>query len=117
MRLRVSLERRQLRPGGLHQPEKRRSSLIRLGATALVAVAVVFGLRALDAASTSTAGAETIEGVVGLVSPKLLMVGGMNVMVSCADAARCPGVAAGNTTWVAYVADGGPWTDTLAIRI
>ncbi len=99
------------------EPERRARGFIRLGAVAVLAVVLVVGLRMLDSFSTSTARTESIEGVIGSVSPKLLTVGGMKVMYSCADTAHCPGVVRGDRARVAYVDDSGPETDALAVRI
>ena len=98
-------------------PAKRARSAVGLGFMAVLAVAVVFGLRTLDSITRNDGNAESIEGVIGSVSPKLFTVGGMKVMISCADAARCPGVAVGDRARVAYVEDSGPETDALAVRI
>ena len=99
------------------EPAKRGRNAARLAALVVVALALVLGLRTLDAASNDPSHTETIEGQVGPVSPKLITVGGIKVMVSCADATHCPGVAPGDTARVAYVEDSGPETDALAVRI
>ena len=99
------------------QPEKRVRGFAGLGVMALIALGVVFGLPMLEAGISDGDHPETIEGVVGTVSPTLLTVGGMKIMVSCADAARCPGVRTGDNARVAYVEDSGPETDGLATRI
>ena len=99
------------------QPDKRRRGLATLATLAALAVGVVIGFRILDTVTGGARPDETIEGVVGAVSPTLFTVGGMKVMVSCADTARCPGVAPGDYARVGYVEDSGPETDALATHI
>ena len=99
------------------RPEKRLRGLIGLGLIAVIAVASLFGLPALEARSMRQAKATTIEGVIGSVSPKLITVGIMKVMVSCSDTTRCPGVAPGDRVRVEFIDDSGPETDALATHI
>lgn len=99
------------------QPERRVRGLVRLGAMVVLAAALVIGLRMLDSYSASTARTESVEGVIGSITPKLLTVGGLKVMYSCADTAYCPGVIRGDRARVAYVDDSGPETSALAVRI
>ncbi len=99
------------------RPDKRSRGALTLGLLAVFGVAVAVGLQQLDTATTSTAREETIEGVIGSIKPKLITVGLMKVMISCADTTRCPGVAVGDYARVAYVDDSGPETDALATRI
>lgn len=99
------------------QPEKRTRGFVGLGMLGLLAAGVVFGFSALDAKTASLAKEDTIEGVIGSIKPKLITVGLMKVMISCADLTHCPGIAVGDYARVAYVDDSGPETDALATRI
>ncbi len=99
------------------QREKRRRGAIGLGVLAGLAVAVVFGFRTLDRMTSATSSTQSIEGVIGAVSPTLLTVGGLKVMYSCADTSHCPGIAVGDRARVEYVDDSGPETDALAVRV
>ncbi len=99
------------------QPEKRVRGVVGLGFLAVIGLVAVFAGPMPWTSPLESVKPQTIEGVIGLVSPKLFTVGGMKVMVSCADAARCPGVKLGDNARVAYVDDSGPETDALAIKI
>lgn len=98
-------------------PERRVRGLIGLGTVALIAFGFLFGLRTLNAATMRNAHTENIEGVIGSITPKLLTVGGIKVMYSCASTANCPGVSVGDMARVAIVDDDGPETSALASKI
>ena len=97
-------------------PAKRTRGLLGLGLLALIGVGVVTMLQQLDTrvAARST---QEIKGIVSSVTPKLLTVGGIKIMYSCAATATCPGVQTGDLARVAVVDDSGPETSALAVRI
>lgn len=101
----------------IKQPEKRMRGLAGLGVVAVLAAGFLFYLPTINSGAGSTAPSTTIEGVIGSVSPKLITVGIMKVMVSCADTTRCPGVVPGDRVRVEFIDDSGPETDALATHI
>lgn len=99
------------------QPERRVRGFVGLGLLTVIGLFAVFGEPVLEAQLGGPVKEDTIEGVIGAVTPTLFTVGGMKVMISCADAAKCPGVNNGDYARVAYVDDSGPETDALAHKI